>query len=342
MKRPIFLLAAVLFAGLPGQPQTAAPLKLIQTIEMPNVPVGPYTDHLIVDLKGHRLFTTPQAHHSVQVFDLDTGKLLHEITGLGNAHAVAYRSDLDRIYVVDGEPGLVRSYDGRDYHALQSVKLRKNADSMTSDPDAKFMYVANGGEEANEDFSFVSVVDTSIPKDVADIRIDAAVPEQMVLEEKGPRLYVDITDKNEVGVIDREKRTLVATWPITEAKKPIAIALDEAHHRLFVGCRNTDMEGAIVVFDTQTGKETGTTLPTGGWVDYLGFDPATGRLYASCGTGYVYVYQQRDPDHYDLAGRAETAVMAKTGLLVPELHRFFVSVPHIGGTPAKVLVFETE
>lgn len=342
MKRPIFLLATVLFAGLSGQSQTAAPLTLIQTIEMPNVPVGPYTDHLAVDLKGHRLFTTPQAHHSVQMFDLSTGKLVHEITGFGNAHAVAYRSDLDRIYVVDGEPGLVRSFDGHDYRALQTVKLRQNADSMTSDPEAKFMYVTNGGEEANEDFSFVSVIDTSTVQDMADIRIQAAVPEQMALEDKGTRLYVDLTDKNAVGVIDREKRTLVATWPITEAKGPIAIALDEAHHRLFIGCRNTDMEGAIVVFDTQTGKETGTPLPVGGWVDYLGFDPSTGRLYASCGTGYVYVYQQRNPDRYDLAGKTETAVMAKTGLLVPELHRFFVSVPHIGGTPAKVLVFETK
>jgi DNA-binding beta-propeller fold protein YncE len=341
MKRPVFLLAVLLFAGVRGQPQTAAPVTLIQTILMPDVPAGPYTDHLEVDLKGHRLFTTPQAHHGVQVFDLSSGKLLHEIGSLGNAHAVAYRSDLDRIYVVDGEPGLVRSFDGRDYRALRTVKLRQNADSMTSDPEAKFMYVANGGEEAKQDFSFVSFIDTSTLKDVADIRIDAAVPEQMVVEEKTPRLYVDITDKNEVGVVDTEKRTLVATWPITKGKRPIAITLDEAHHRLFIGCRNTDMQGAIVVFDTQTGKETG-AFPVGGWVDYLGFDPSTARLYATCGTGYLYVYQQRDPDHYDLAGKAETAVMAKTGLLVPELHRVFVSVPHLGGTPAKVLVFETQ
>lgn len=341
MKKAVLLLAIILSAGLPGRAQAAAPVTLIQTIMMPDVPVGPYTDHLTVDLKGHRLFTTPQAHHSVQIFDLNTGKLLHEITGLGNAHAIAYRSDLDRFYVVDGEPGLVRAFDGHDYRALQTVKLQPNADSMTSDADAKFIYVTNGGDEAKQDFSFVSVIDTSTVKDVKDIKLDAAVPEQMVLETNGPRLDVDITDKNEVAVIDTEKRTLVATWPITQGKRPIAIALDEAHHRLFVGCRNTDMEGAIVVFDTQTGKETG-SFATGGWVDYLGFDPSTGRLYASCGVGYLYVYQERDPDHYDLIGKAETAVMAKTGLLVPELHRFFVSVPHIGGTPAKVLVFETK
>lgn len=342
MKIRLFLLAFVLFPALPAQPQTTEPLTLIQTIEMPGVPVGPYTDHLEIDLKGHRLFTTPQAHHSVQVFDLNQAKLLHEVTGLGNPHAIAYRSDLNQFYVVDGEPGLVRAYDGKDYHALGTVKLLQNADSMTRDPEAKFMYVTNGGDEANLNYSFVSVIDTATVQKVADIRIESAVLEQMAIDSAAKRLYVDITDKNEVGVVDIQKRTLLTTWPITKGKRPIAIAVDEAHHRLFVGCRNTDMSGAIVVFDTQTGKETGTPLPIGGWVDSLGFDPQSRRLYASCGTGYAYVYEQRDPDNYDLLGKAETAVMAKTSLLVPELHRFFVSVPHIGPTPAKILVFKIQ
>jgi DNA-binding beta-propeller fold protein YncE len=121
----------------------------------------------------------------------------------------------------------------------------------------------------------------------------------------------------------------------------MAIALDEDHHRLFVGCRNSDMGGNIVVIDTQTGKEI-EGLPIGGWVDYLAWDPLSKRIYASCGTGYAYVYQEREPDRYELAGKAETAVMAKTALLVPELHRLFVSVPHIGGAPARILVFQIQ
>ena len=40
-----------------------APLRLVQTIEMPEVPAGPYTDHMALDLKGNRLFTTMQAVH---------------------------------------------------------------------------------------------------------------------------------------------------------------------------------------------------------------------------------------------------------------------------------------
>jgi hypothetical protein len=53
------------------------------------------------------------------------------------------------------------------------------------------------------------------------------------------------------------------------------------------------------------------------------------------------VYQQHSADNYSLIGKADTGIMAKTALLVPELHRYFVSVPHIGTQPAQILVFST-
>ena len=52
-------------------------------------------------------------------------------------------------------------------------------------------------------------------------------------------------------------------------------------------------------------------------------------------------YQQHSADNYSLIGKADTGIMAKTALLVPELHRYFVSVPHIGTQPAQILVFST-
>jgi DNA-binding beta-propeller fold protein YncE len=118
--------------------------------------------------------------------------------------------------------------------------------------------------------------------------------------------------------------------------------LDEKNHRLFVGCRNTDASGVIVVIDTQTGKEID-ALPIGGNVDYMDFDPRNSRLYATCGTGNVYVYQSLSPDKYKLLSKPETAVMAKTGLLVPELNLFFVGVPNLGGTQnSKILEFKIQ
>jgi DNA-binding beta-propeller fold protein YncE len=344
MKKLFCAVAVCVMSGLATRAQTSEPLKLVQTIEMPDVPIGPYTDHLAVDLKGHRLFATPQAHKSVYVFDLDTGKLIRDISGFGNPHSVLYRNDLDQIFVTDGGTGQLKIFSGHDYQLLKSVKLLPDADSIGYDPATKYLYVTNGGEGAKLNYSLLSVIDTTTAEHVGDIKVSAESLEAMVLETSGPRIFIDITDKNQVAVVDRQKRAVVATWPVTKGKRNIAIALDETHHRLFVGCRNTEGSGAIVVFDTETGKEL-EALAIDGWVDYMTYDPKTTRIYASCGKGpsgpgSVYVYHRNESGHYDLLGKAPTAPMAKTALFIPELNRLFVSVPHLGSPIAKIMVFQ--
>jgi DNA-binding beta-propeller fold protein YncE len=340
LNRALVVLSVVLSFPLLARSNGIKSLTLVQTIEMPDVPVGPLTDHLAVDLKGHRLFTTPQARHSLYVFDLRTGKLIYDVRGIENPHAVLYRSDIDQIYVTDGGAGLLKIFSGRDYHLIKSVKLLLNADSIGYDPATKYLYVVNGGEDAKLPYSQLSVVDTSTGDRVGDIRLPVKELEAMALESSSAKLYINFTDKNQIGVVDRRTRTLLSTWAITKAKKNAAIALDEEHHLLFVGCRSTDVSGFIVVVDTNSGEEL-ETLPIGGHVDYMAYDPQTRRIFASCGKpGSVYVYREHDPHHYDLVAKATSALMGKTGLWVPELNRFFVSIPHQGNTPAEILVFQ--
>ena len=326
-----------------GQAEDAGPFTLIQTIGMVDVPQFPFTDHLAVDVNGHRVFATPQARKSVQVFDLNTGKLLHELAGMGNPHSILYRSDLNRIYVSDGEPGLVRIYDGRDYSPLQTVRLPLDADNFGFDSATKYLYVSTSGAPENLDYSRLNVIDTTAGKLVGEIKIPGQIIEQMALESSGSRIYINVTSTNEIAVLDRQSRTVITRWPITKAERNFSVALDEVHHRLFVGCRNSDrqggMNGVLVVFDTQAAKEIA-TLPIGGWIDNLYFDPANGRIYATCGTGHVYVYHEDSPDRFELVGKVETALLARTGLLVPELDRFFVSVPHIGSQASRILIFQ--
>lgn len=333
----LLLGAIVVFAQGPG------PLTLVKEISMPEVPVGPYTDHLAVDVKGHRLFATPQAHKSVQVFDLATGKLLRDITGFENPHSILYRPDVDQIYVTDGGAGQLKIFSGSDYRLVKSVKRLPDADSIGYDPATKYLYVTNGGEGAHLDHSLLSIIDTTTGEHLGDIKVSAESLEAMAVADSGSRLYIDVTDKNEVAVIDLRKREVIETWPVTKGKKNIAITLDEAHHRLFVGCRDTETSGVIAVFDTQTGKEI-ESLPIAGWVDYMAFDTAKGRIYATCGSGpdgggWVYIYEQSG-GLYRLAGKVASAPRGKTGLFVPEMNRFFVSVPHFGNTSAQILAFQ--
>src|SRR5690349_14315311 len=333
-KRYSMMLTAflVLFA-IGARGQDSAPLKLAQTITLPPDAKGQF-DHFGVDLKGNRLFATPEGSKSVRVFELKSGKPLHTIGGIEKPHAVLYREDLDRIYVTDGEAGDLKIFDGKSYGLLSSVKLLEDADSIGYDPATRYLYIDNGGGDVHQSYSMLSVVDTTSGKKLADIKIDGDTLEAMALEKSSPKIYVNNKAKNQVDVVDRDKREVIASWPVTKCKTNVAMGFDEADHRLFVACRS----GQISVLDTQTGKEV-TALPITKGVDDATYDAASKRIYAA-GDGSVDVYEQTDLDSYKLLGTVPTGPLGRTARLVPELNRYFVAVPQHESTSAEILVFE--
>ncbi len=242
--------------------------------------------------------------------------------------------DLNRIYVTDGDAGDLKIFDGTTYGLVSSVKLLEDADSIGYDPATKYLYIDNGGGDVHQSFSMLSVVDTTAGEKLADLKIDGETLEAMTLEESTSKMYVNNRSKNQVSVVDRQKRELVASWPVTLCKNNVAMALDETNHRLFVACRT----GQIAVLDTQTGKEV-TSFPITKGVDDITYDAANKRVYAAC-DGAVDIYQQSGPDSYKLVGNISTGPMGRTARLVPELKRYFVAVPQHGTTSAEVLVFE--
>src|SRR2546429_6948141 len=71
----------------------------------PRSTLFPYTtlfrSHFGIDLKGGRLFATPEGYHAVVVFDLNTGTLLHKIGGIGKPRSEEHTSELQsRLHLV--------------------------------------------------------------------------------------------------------------------------------------------------------------------------------------------------------------------------------------------------
>jgi DNA-binding beta-propeller fold protein YncE len=329
----ILIAATSLFAG--NLRSQTAPLKLVQRIKLPEEIKGRF-DHFAVDLSGNRLFATPEDNHAVLVFELKTGKLLHTIKGIGKPHAILYREDLNQIYVTDGDAGDLKIFDSKTYALKSSVKLLEDADSIGYDPVTKYLYIDNGGGDVHETYSMLSVVDTTTGKKVADMKIDGETLEAMALESASPKMYVNNKAKNRVEVIDREKREILASWPITKGKTNVAMALDENNHRLFVACRSGD----LIVFDTSSGKEL-SSLSIAQGVDDLAFAKDNQRIYAAA-DGFVDVYQEQSPDDYKLLAKIPSGPAGRTARLVPELKRYFVAVPQHDAVPSEVLVYEVQ
>jgi hypothetical protein len=139
-----------------------------------------------------------------------------------------------------------------------------------------------------------------------------------------------------VAVVDREKRKVIATWPVQRAGKNFPMALDEEGRRLFVGARSP---AVMMVYDIDSGKIVA-TVPIGGDTDDIFFDASRKLVYAICGAGRVDVVRQESPDRYTHRASIKTTARARTGLFVPEFDRLYVAAPANGSSPARVLVYD--
>jgi hypothetical protein len=312
-----------------------APLKLVAKIAMPGIE-GDF-DHFSADVKGNRLFLAGEENHTVEVFDLHSGKKLHSITGFDTPHSMVLVPESNKLYVVDGgKGGSVQILDATSYEVQKSIKLSEDADALVYDSPAHLLYVGNGGKEAHHDYSLITVIDTSKAEKVADIKVPSANIEAMALEKQNSLMYVNIRDKNQIGVIDRKTNTVVKTWQLQKILHNTPMVLDEPNHRLLIAGRNPGMFGAVA---TDSGKEV-EALPAADGVDDMSFDPATKMIYLACADGVVSVFRQVDADHYEAAGKVPTGYRGKIGILVPELHRYYVATSKKGAVPAQLFIFD--
>src|SRR4029077_18836681 len=206
----------------------------------------------------------------VEVSDLRTNQHLQSLTEFKEPHNVLPFPDLKKIFVVDGEASEIKILDYESYKLNGHVELSIDADPVVSDSTTKYLYVVNGGREAHTPYCLISIVDTTTGKKLADMKLDTNRLESMAIEKSGPRLFVNMTGINSIGVVDREKRAVVQTWPITAGKDNVPLQYDETTHRLFLATRKPSK---LVVVNADNGKEVA-SLDVADYVDDLAYDAA--------------------------------------------------------------------
>jgi DNA-binding beta-propeller fold protein YncE len=323
----LMFLLVVLTGVLSIRGQGNAPLKLVQTIPIPGVEGR--IDHLSADVKGQRLFVAALGNNTVEVVDLSQGKRIRSVTGLREPQGVVYVPELDQVVVANGDDGTVRTFDGKSFAMVSSLSVGADADNVRYDSASGRLVVGYGA-------GALGFIDAKTHKVIGTVKLSGH-PESFQLEKSRPRIYVNVPDANHIAVIDSSKQTVITTWPVGQYRANFPMALDEAHHRLFVGARNP---AKLLVFDTGSGKQI-TAMDISGDTDDVFFDQETKSIYVSAGEGNIDVLTQMDADHYSPVAKIPTAPGARTSLFVADLHKVFLAVPHRGAQEPAIRVYET-
>jgi hypothetical protein len=355
MKNQQAVLAAICLLLAPAGARNAyaqakVPLKLVQTIPLPNV--HERMDHLGVDIKGKRLFAAALGdnQNTVEVVDLKSGKRIFTIPGQSKPQGIYYSEDSKKLFVANGGggasivtgDGTVKVYDGTTYKLLDSMSVGIDADHVNADPDTKLLYVGVGDTKGGA----LIIIDTRTGKQIGDIKTETG-PGGIMIEKSTGRIYVRGRGTPNLGVIDLAKGKEIAIWPVKGTTQSYALALDQENHRLFNTSRNPP---ALIVFDTESGDQI-TTLESVSGIDDVWYDAKLKRIYATGGRGpggesfvdgYIAVYQQKDPDHYELIGKVPTRPGTCTSIWVPEFNRLYASTPGTQSQEAAIMVFEPQ
>ncbi len=338
MKKSFGLGLAVLATlVIQARAQDNAPLRLVHTIPIPKVQ-GRF-DHIEVDVEGKRLFVAGVESGSVEVLDLGAGKWMRSIPGFKGPTEICYVPELNKLFVVSRDDGMVRVFRGDSLELIDSLKLELGANRAFYDPASQYLYVGYGGKLAGFSYSRIGIIDARSDKLLGDM-IDQELQSSQILMDNGTRrIFAAVPEHARIDVFDAKDRQLVLTW--ATGGEAGDIALDQTHHRLFVATRNPPQ--MMIVFDSDSGQEVA-SLPAEGRMNGVYYDARHKRIYVTCGrdlpSGFVFVYQQKDPDHYDLIGKVPSGPGAGTSLWLAQSNRFYVAVPAHEKQEAAILVFE--
>src|SRR5882757_4264887 len=302
IKKNICFFSAIIFlicipAGAnAAEPQ--APVTLLSTTYLPEI-IGDF-DHFAVDLKRNHLFVSAEVHHSIEMFDLKSGTHLQSIGGFKTPHSVAFAPEKDELLVADGGDSALILLSGDDFRRIDRVQLIDGSATGKGDsPDAAYYdaanrlyYIGNGGISANLPDSEISVFSVDQDKLVGSIPIPGNNVESMGVDNLHERLYVNIRDKKQVGVVDLKLRQVITTWTTPDMNANTALAVDPQQERVFVAGRKP---GIFYVFDRE-----GKVVSQKSCVninDDMTWDPILKRVYISGSQG-LSIFHQDTADVY--------------------------------------------
>jgi DNA-binding beta-propeller fold protein YncE len=231
----------------------------------------------------------------------EDGKVIGDIPGTPGVHGIALAPEFNRGFTSDGQGNQVTIFDMKTFKTIGTAATDKGPDGIIYDPSSKRVFTMNGqGQSATAVDAATGNVAGTVPL--------GGRPEFPAADGKG-HVFANLEDKSALVELDSKALTVLNTWPLAPCESPSGLAIDTAHTRLVVGCRNNMM--AFV--DGTSGKVVG-TVPIPGGVDANRFDPGTGFAFASTGSGdgAITVAHEDSPDKFTLVDTIQTMSGART------------------------------
>jgi DNA-binding beta-propeller fold protein YncE len=276
-------------------------------------------DYVTSDPETGRLFVSHG--NVVNVINEKDGKLLGTIPDTKGVHGIALAPDLNKGFISDGRDSSVTVFDLKTLDTLGKLPVTGiNPDCIIYDQYTHRIFTFNGRSHNS------TVFDAKTNKVVATIPL-AGKPEYAVSNERG-KVYVNIEDKKEIGVINTRALAVELYRSIAPGESASGLAIDLKNYLLFAVCDNKMM----VVMNAENGHII-TTVPIGEGPDACAFDPDLNRIYSSNGDGTITVVQEVSASEFKVIETIPTQKGARTMAVDTKTHHLYLPAAEYGEKP---------
>jgi DNA-binding beta-propeller fold protein YncE len=254
-------------------------------------------------------------NNSVEMVDIQKNKLSSTIPRCNFPEGISYIGELNRLVVSNAGDGTVRFFSGDSLRLIKTVELGGEVDNMQYDPSAREI-IAGYGNGA------IAIINAVSGERITDIDLPGH-PEAFAIESSGKRIFVNVPSAQQITVVDRENRSVMAAWRFRGLRNNFPLAMDEKSHRLFVVFRSP---ATFAVIDSDSGKLVA-AMECVRDADDIFFNAVKKEIYISGGDGWIDAFIREDADHYNRLPPIPSAHGARTSLFVPERKALYVAIP---------------
>jgi DNA-binding beta-propeller fold protein YncE len=310
----LFIVAAVAFPNLLQAGPGGKSARFVKSISVPGRfrLTRPFVDYMTVS--SQTLYAAYTSHDLVAAVDMRTNEVVASIGRLGTVHGVAIDAGRKLGFASDSKRDVVVVFDLIEHKVLDRIEISsKGPDAILYDQKADLVYVANRKGASG------TLIDPATRSIVATIALGGA-PEFCRADPQTGLIYQNLTDVDEIVVIDPGKRSITSRFKLPRGQSPTGLAFDAVNHRLFV----SGSRGKLVIIDADNGANIA-ALPIGSESDGVDYDPGLRRAYTANGFGSMTVIQQDAPDRYRVIENMKTRFGGHSVTVDPATHRIYVA-----------------
>ena len=293
---------------------------------MPMLPVAPPQavpifsgfDYLTVDAARRRVYAAHTASNALLVVDADTGKIIGQVK-VGNLHGVAVDPATGHVFTGNGTDESVSEVDPVTLKEIRSADVPGVIDAIVFDAGNSRIY-------ADEDNgTHVYVIDTKSMKTIATIDVPGHKPEYLAVDPKTHEVYQNITDLQEVAVIDPVTLKVSRTFPTPQVTANHPLQFDPDYRHLIIGGKN----GVLATF-LPSGTLVGTLAISQQGVDQCDLD-RTSHVFVCAGSGTLAVFRDNATGPASLVTTTDISKTAHTVAIDPKSMTVWTVWPQADG-----------